>query len=539
MLRFAYLWSVFLSMPTVAQPPRLVVFVSVDALGSELWLRHAPAFTKGFHTLQTQGAYFPIATYDIAETVTGVGHATLATGAWPNRHGIVGNKVFNRSTNALEAVFADGAVNRLGTDASAQPSSTPAKPEDLSPRNLLAETLSDVVVRSRHGKSISISGKARAAIALGGHLGKAFWYDEKTGEFTSSSFYGAVLPAWIQKLNGEGLSAKTAASPWALSRKPETYFGLDEKPGESDWYGLKTIFPHPLNGSMPNRFSALSVAPAMNDVLIEAAQRALQAEALGQDETPDLLSLSLSPLDRTFHLYGPSSWEIQDHLLRLDASLGRLIALAEKAAGGKQHLLVVLSADHGGADIPEAWAALGLPASRVRPTEVLEKLNQFLNAKFHAEKLAAAMEEIDVYLDIKKISEKKLDLKMVRHEAAEFLKTQDSFQMASSQDELGDVADETLQHILKHSFHRVGSGDVLVVPKAFSVITDEPQGTAHGSPWSYDANVPVFFYGAGLQSGTHLNHIQPIDLAPTISAMLEMAPPAMSEGRVLTEIFAR
>jgi hypothetical protein len=316
--------------------------------------------------------------------------------------------------------------------------------------------------------------------------------------------------------------------------------GDDERPFESDWYGLGRTFPHPLNGGLPSpgqqSYSALASSPMMNEVLVEFARAALEGEQLGKDEVPDLLSVSFSPLDRTYHLYGPTSWEMQDHLLRLDKALGELIAAAEKAAGGKQNLLVVLSADHGGANIPEEWAAQGLDGVRVSPVLLQKALNEDLENRFGAPNLVAAIEEVDVYLDWKALEPKKLELAAVRRAAAQWLSKQPDLQLAISRDDL-DARGELfgLAQKLRHHFHPDRGGDVLMVLKPFHVLESEPRGTSHGAPWAYDAEVPLFFFGRGVKSGLFAAKPLTVDVAATTAALMEMGAPAMCEGEVLDD----
>ena len=340
-------------------------------------MRSRPKFKAGLQTLVRDGATFPTARYDYAETVTAAGHTTLATGANPSRHGVNSNKILNRTTGKLERIFADS--NHPVLEA-------PLSSDDVSPVNLLAETLSDrlrLSTQSR-GKSISIGGKARSAIALGGHLGEAWWFSEEVGKFVTGTYYRKEFPAWVKAFNDKKLPDTYFAKEWALAEPVKEYIGDDDRTGESDWYALGKKFPHPLTGGLaqagPQSYSALASSPMFNEIQVAFAKAAIDAEGLGKDDIPDLLSISFSALDRTYHLWGPYSWEMQDHVMRLDKAIGELITAAEKAAGGRANLLVVLSADHGGANIPEQWAALGVDGVRVSPT-TLEKALVFLDDK--------------------------------------------------------------------------------------------------------------------------------------------------------------
>lgn len=515
-----------------AKPPKLTVFVSVDSFGSDLMLRNRGKFKSGFAKLINEGAMYPTSKYEIAECVTGIGHTSMVTGTWPHRHGVVGNKMFNRATGKLEAVFADPQHPVLDA---------PAAIEDVSPQNLLAETLSDRLRlhTGMRGKTVAIAGKGRSAVAMAGRLGDAYWFHESVGKFVTGTWYKKEFPTWVKTFNDKKTPDGYHQKRWELMGNAKDYLGTDDRPFESDWYGLGKTFPHQLTGGLPSpgpqSYSALACSPMMDEVMVEFAKAAIDGEQLGKDDIPDVLFVSFSPLDRTYHLYGPTSWEMQDHLMRLDKALADLIAAAERAAGGKGNVLVVLTGDHGGANIPEEWASQGIEGLRVPPAGIQKILNDELEKKFGVANLVLAIEEIDVYLDWKAIEAKKLDLLAVRRFAASVLVKQPELQTAISRDDLENAEAFTLGRVLRNSYHPDRSGDVMMIMKPFKVLEGEKAGTSHGTPWSYDSEVPLFLYGKTVKPGIYTQYTSPIDLAPTVSAILEMGSPAMNEGRALSE----
>ncbi len=522
------------SFPALAKPPRLTLFITVDALGSDVLLRNRPRLKGGLAQILSQGAYFPYARYGYAEAVTASGHATLATGANPWRHGIVSNRVVNRSSGKDEAILADPGHPLL----EAPPSSA-----DVSPENLLAETLSDRlrVATQGRGKSVAIAGKPRASITMAGRLGQAWWFNEPVGKFVTGTYYLKEFPAWMKAFNDKKLPESYFQKEWVLAAPAREYVGDDDRPFESDWHGLKRTFPHPLTGGLPSpgpqSAAAFASSPYFNDVLVQLAKAAIAGEGLGKDDIPDLLSIGFSAIDRIYHLYGPYSWEMQDALIRLDRSLTELISAAEKAAGGRANLLVVLTADHGGAAIPEEWAAMGLPSARVHPNLFVQGLTKELAAKFGgANDLVLGIEECDVYLNNKVLTDKKIDAPAVRRAAVQWLQRQPQVAYAVSRDEINGLDTSAgLLRALRLGFHPDRSGDVLFLLKPFQVQTEEATGTNHGTPYSYDAQVPVVFMGKGVKPGTYRSEIDPVDVAPTAAAVLEIGSPASAEGKVRSE----
>lgn len=515
-----------------AKPPKLTVFITVDSMSTDVLMRMRPRLKSGLSQLMTQGAVFPNARYEYAEAVTASGHATLSTGTNPWRHGIVSNRIVNRQTGKQEAVLADPSHPVL---------EAPPSGDDVSPQNLIAETLSDKlrVGTQGRGKAIAIAGKSRAAIALAGRLGQAWWFHEGVAKFVTGTWYTKEFPAWVKTFNNKRVTDAYFGKDWALSAPATEYVGADDRPYESDWYAMGRTFPHKLTGGLPapgpQYQSALSCSPVMNDVIVQFAKAAIEAEALGKDDVPDLLSVSFSATDRIYHLYGPYSWEVQDGFLRLDKAIGELVAAAEKAAG-KGNVLFVVAADHGGAAIAEEWAEAGLPASRINPQTLEAGLAKELQAKFGAADLVVDSEELDIYLNHNAMQTRKLDPVAVRRAAAAWLSAHPDIELAIASDDLSTQNDKLgFVRTLRLGYFPGRSGDVLFVPKQWKVITDETAGTNHGTPYSYDAQIPVILSGKGVRPGVYAQQISAVDVAPTIATVMEMGSPAMSEGRPLSE----
>jgi len=517
------------AIPAHARPPRLAVVVAVDSMGSDVFQRMLPRFRGGFRTLAEQGAYFPDARYEHAETVTSAGHATLSTGTSPWRHGITSNKLYDRASGKRVTVMWDPAVPLLDA---------PAGKDDTTPARIEAETLADRLVTATQGrgKAVAVSGKSRAALALAGRLGEAWWFHEGTGRFVTSAWYRKETPAWVQAFNDAAPADRGLGKPWTLSAPPAEYAGLDDRPYESDGWGLGRTFPHPVSRlAEGNAYTALACTPASSELVTDFAVRALSEAKLGKDDVPDLLLVSYSGVDRAYHLYGPYSWEMQDHLLRLDALLAGLFAAAEKAAG-KGNVVVALTADHGGAAIPEEWAEAGLPGVRVSPATYERGLSQALEATFGAPGLVLGLEELDLFLDRRVISARGLDAVAVRRAAAAWLNAQPDVQLAVAEDDLPTAPDtQGLFPALRKTHFPGRSGDVLVVLKPWRVLDDQASGASHGSPWLYDAQVPLLLWGPGITPGIHPETVHPTDVAPTLSTLLEVGAPASAEGHPLSQ----
>lgn len=534
MIRALLLVTALAALPASARPPRLTLLISVDALGSDVLLRNRPRLQGGLGQLLSAGAFYPYARYGYAECRTAPGHATLSTGANPWRHGVIDNRWVDRATGKPVNVFADAAHPVL---------EVPLTPgQDASPANLMVETLADRlrVATQERGKAVAVSLKARAAIALAGRLGQAWWFDDGVGKFVTGTWYTKEFPAWVKALNARKLPESYFGKKWELSRPRAEYVGEDDRPFEANAYGLGRTFPHPLDGGLPSPgrvfYQAFGVSPDSHDVLVEAAKAALAGEGLGRDEVPDLLSVSFSGTDLVFHEFGPYSWEMQDSVLRLDKALGELIAAAERAAGGRANLVIALVADHGGAAMPEQWAAQGLPAQRVSPVALAQALTQALRGQFGGD-VTATLEELDVYLSGRSLEGGKVDGAAVRRAAAAWLAKHPAVLAAVARDDLF-TAPDVAGHLapLRKGYYPERSGDVLFMVKPFHMLYTDTEGASHGTPYAYDSQVPVVFAGRGVKPGVYLGEVDPVDVAPTLAALMEMGMPAAAEGRPRAEV---
>ncbi|HVG62281.1 MAG TPA: alkaline phosphatase family protein [Hyalangium sp.] len=536
MVRPLALALVLFTLPALAKPPRLALFITVDALGTDVLLRTRPKFKSGMRQLLDGGAFYPNGRFDYAKPRTAPGHATLATGADPWRHGIVDNQVVDRATGQKLSIFKDETHPVLEVPLSV------ATGGDTSPMNLMAETLGDRLRMSSRGRAkvVALSGKGRSSIALAGRLGQAYWFDETVGKFVTGTWYTKEFPAWLKAFNGRALADGYVSQEWVPLLPRTEYLGEDERPYEADEAGLGRAFPHPLSGGLqapgPRSYAALAASPLSNDLLVQAAKAAMEGEAMGKDDVPDLLAVSFSGTDRAFHMYGPYSWEMQDALYRLDRQVAELVAAAERAAGGRSNLVIVLTADHGGAAVPEHWASEGVPARRLNPKELAQGLSQALKARFPQAEITVTQEESDTYLGGKAFEDGKTDGAAIRRAAADWLSKQPGIALAVARDDLYTAPDlGGLLSPVRRGYYPGRSGDVLIVPQAFHVISKEAVGTNHGTPYSYDQQIPIVFAGKGVKAGTYQQEINAMDVAPTLAAMLELGAPASAEGRARTE----
>ncbi|GLH68452.1 alkaline phosphatase family protein [Geothrix edaphica] len=505
-----------------AERPRLVVVISVDQLSAELMQTYGPELTGGLARLRREGVSFTEAYHDHGFTETGPGHSVLLSGRFPTHTGIVENRWYERATHRLVYCVEDAGARAL--HAPGQASSSNAR--------FLGDGLGDwLQAQVPGGRAFAVSGKDRAAILMAGRRPTgAFWFTGAAG-FTSSSTYAARLPEWLVRFDG-GLRDRFATQSWLWAKAPATPEGRVATwtfPGQVIRNGaLPRLIQGagmPLDKTFETRFRK---SPFLDEVTLEAAEALLEGEQLGRGPATDLLAVSFSATDYIGHSYGTLGTEMRDQIHRLDRTVGRLL---DDIRRRDPRAWVVLSADHGGMDLPEALADSGFPASRIHPPQFLNELRADLKATFkvEADLLFESPEPNSLYLQEAALKAAALDRKAVLARIQTWLRARPEVADAFTAEELlatdpaaaGSPRDSSLRVLLRRSFRPERSGDILVAFKPWTVFgvppTDWPTG--HGTPYAYDRRVPLIFWGPW-KGGERPEPVRTVDLAPTLAREL-------------------
>ena len=538
-----------------AQPPRLILQITVDALRGDLPGRYAHLFGDGgFRYLMDQGVYYTNAHYQHANTETIVGHVSLATGTVPAAHGMVGNVWFDREDGRLVYNIEDPEHHLLtaGADVDRKteidPTQRAAKVDGRSPATILSSTFSDELAVHTNGKSkiFAVSVKDRGAVSLAGHAGKAFWFSKASGGFVTSSYYYDQYPEWVKAWNAGKPAQAYADKSWELTHDSSRYlFGdSDDREYETDFPGFGRTFPHAYGAADDKYFTTrLTLSPAGDALTLDFARTLIESERLGQDAVPDYLAVSFSSTDYVGHVFGASSLESEDNLARLDRTLAELFAYVDEKVG-LDKTLIVLSADHGQPEVPGHLHELGIGDSHYFDTDALDKAPAIaaLKAQFGlGAGLIEAYNQPYLYLNRDLIREKGLDQAEVETAVAEELIKFDGVAAAISSTALrtANLPDTLLMRAILRNFHPKRSGDIYVVFEPNVFINDFDGLTVastHGSPWRYDTFVPVMFAGAGLKPRTVSRPITPYDVATTLANYLGVKPPSGAIGNPLIEV---
>ena len=536
--------------------PRFVLEIVVDQLRGDM-----PAMvldrcsSGGFRYLIEKGVWYKNAHHPHANTETIVGHVTLSTGAYPSRHGMVGNVWFDAEKGRLVYNIEDpdyaatGGVGARDMDAEVDPSQV-AKTEGRSPHTIITTTFSDELglFYGDKAKIFAVSGKDRGAVSMAGHIGKAFWYTTKDGGFASSTYYYEAFPKWVEAWNARKKADAYYGKRWELSGDPATYrFGAqDNRPYENpaDLGGFGRVFPHPY-GKKDNKYyyTLLMASPVVDELTVDFAKELIKNESLGKDDVPDYLAVSLSSTDYVGHTFGPASLESEENLIRLDRTLADLLAFVDDVVG-LEHTLIVLSADHGAPEAPEYMAVKGINAGRINlDTLDYAELDQELKKRFGIGKEVIKLTfHPYVYLDHALIEKKGLDIAKVSRLVARKLIEFDGIGYAIPSTDLaaGRLPDAApIARQVLRNFSPKRSGDIYIIyePHWCATGTGDVALLNHGSPWVYDTYVPIIFSGWNITAKKISRHVQTVDIAPTLALFLETKLPSGSVGKPLKEVF--
>jgi predicted AlkP superfamily pyrophosphatase or phosphodiesterase len=501
---------------TEAPDIRLVLLIAVDQFRFDYLTRFRRDYTAGIKRLLTDGAVFTNANLEHYPTVTAVGHATMLTGATPAASGIIGNDWFDRDTGANVTSVSDPTVKPVGSPTGAA----------ASPRRLLVSTVGDELKMSSVApkeapdapRVFGVSLKDRSAILpVGRGADAAYWWDTKTGSFVSSTYYFADVPEWVRTFNDRKSADTHAGAAWTALSTPS--IALKELPKE--------------RGAA--LYDAVYGSPFGNEILFAFADQLLVHEQLGQRNTTDLLSVSFSSNDSVGHTHGPDSPQVRDIAVRTDRTIGQLLARVDKLVG-LQHTLVAFTTDHGVAPVPESLQRLSLPGGRLTSKELFDPIQLALAARFGEGKWILGTAGSSPYLNHALMEKLQLDPSEVRRVAADAAAKIPRVARVYTRDQLlrGQVPSDRIGNRVVRSYNAQRSGDLEIILEPYWM--RQATGTTHGTPYSYDAHIPLILMGRRIKAGEYSQAAALNDLAPTISTLLRVEIPAASSGRVLTEV---
>lgn len=513
-----------------SERPRLAVLIVVDQMRPDYLTRFDSLYSGGVARLQREGFVFLNALHNHANSETGIGHATLATGCYPSNHGIVGNDWYENGGTQRRYCFEDSAVSITENPHKA----------GRSPVNLRRGALADWLRRDNPlCKSFAIAIKDRAAIPMAGFSSNgAYWYDAGSGLYVTSVYYSPIYSEWVKAFRQSRPADDYCLGEWDRILPAAAYAlaGPDSVAAEGD--GVHVTFPHffvPGPHDEPDEYyDNVLTTPFADHMTLRLARVLVAGDSLGIDDNVDLLAIGCSAADYIGHDYGPDSHEIMDYYLRLDRYLGEFFTYLDSTVGVGRYV-VALTSDHGAARLPELQRASGIDAGRVssdsfkvQVAAACERAAQGLGLKQKVVQRVAR----GVYLNYSEAEQRGISRAVLQQAIADSLRgiwfVADAYTEAEMTASGGRPRAYLAQ--FRNNYFPGRSPEIAVRLRENYFLSSDQQGTTHGSCYGYDCIVPMGFWGAGVKAGQSSEQIETVDLAPTLAELIGLIAPDDLDG---------
>lgn len=521
---------------TTVPRPKLVVGIMVDQMRWDYLYRFYERYgNNGFKRMLNEGFSCENAYINYVPSVTGIGHSTVYTGSVPAIHGITGNDWIIQATGKSMYCSEDSSVKTVGSNT-----------EDvgkMSPKNLLVTSMTDELrlATNFRSKVIALASKDRGAILPGGHTANAaYWYDAKSGNWVTSTYYMNELPAWLTRFNEQRLPEKYLKQDWNTLYPIETYIqsSKDNAPYEGKFPGTESpTFPVKTSEMLSRGPGLLTSTPYGSTVTLELAKAAIDNEKLGEDAVTDFLAISVSSPDYIGHQFGPNSVEVEDTYLRLDRDLAALFNHLDTKVG-KGNYTVFLTADHAVQHNAGFMNDNKINAGVFQSSAILKQLNAQLESEFKVKDIALSFSNYAVSFNNAVIAGNKLDEKALKNSTIEFLKKQEGVAFVI---DIANARNSTIPEIYKekiiNGYHPERSGVIQIVlePAWYSGSSARATGATHGTMNPADTHIPMVFMGWGIKQGKTNKPYNMTDIAPTITGLLRIQEPNGNIGKAVVE----
>lgn len=513
--------------------PRLVIGIVVEQLKYDQLEKFRDKLGEnGIKRLMNEGTYFKNASFEYMLTQSAPGHATIATGAEPSFHGITSDNWYVPLKNELINCTKDLEVNPVGGS---------YESGLHSPVNLQASTFSDELsmASNRKSKVFSVGISEKSAIFSGGHSANAaYWFDNTTGTWMTSSYYISQLPPWVNDFNSMRYADIYLNSTWGLSRPASDYGDcLPDSNKYEAGFNKINYFPYDLKKlRSKGTYSLIRETPFANTLTTDFAVKLMENEKLGMGDATDYISICYSATDNIGHRFGPSSVEMGDAIFRLDNEIKTLLDyLNEKI--GKRNILIYFTAAHGISEIPSVLETNHIPSGYFNQNQALQLLRSYLNAVYGEGDWVKGYSERQVFLNRTLIEDARLSLDEVQKKVARFLVQFKGVSAAYpySAFEANDFGNGNLKRII-NNFNPQRSGDVIVTLNPGWVEKEGEQVTNHNSAYEYDSHIPLIWYGWTVNRSMVTRKVNMTDIAATLSSLCRIPYPNACTGEPMFEL---
>jgi len=522
--------------------PTLVIGIVIEQFRYDYLDKYWDLFSEGgFKKLINEGTFYKNASYDFFLTQSAPAHATLATGTDPSHHGIVADNWYVPLREEIIYCTADNSVNPVGGSFERGLHSSV---------NMLSSTFGDELKLATGGRAkvFGLGMRENSAILASGHSADAaYWYDNVTGTWMTSTHYLDSLPDWLNDFNAMKLPDTYLDGIWNTVLDISKYnICLPDTNKYEMGINGRSVFPYDLKKMSSSSvlgfinkkrdYSFIEKVPASDTYTADMAIRLIEEEGLGSDEITDFMSVTFSATDNIGHNFGPTSVEMADAIIRLDRDLEHFVSYINEKLG-KKNVLLYLTSAHGLAEIPAVLSDKKIPAGYFKHNQAITLLKSYLNVIYGQGNWVKGYYEKQVYLNRILIEDSGLKLSDFQVTASRFLTQFTGVSTAVPGTVLSDN-EFTRGHYarMRNSFDPLRSGDIIINLKP-AWVENDLRVTNHNSVYEYDSHVPLVWYGWTVNRSSITRRVSMRDLAATLSALCKVPFPNACTGEPLTELF--
>ncbi|MGL5684098.1 MAG: alkaline phosphatase family protein [Marinifilaceae bacterium] len=501
------------------QSPKAVIVITVNQFYPE-WMQQFSEYAShgGFKRLNA-GTKIN-ADYNYYFLQRGVDQASLLTGSYPSKHGIAQLGGYSYLQRKCVDDFIDTRYTTLSGDQTS---------DGVSPKALQLITLGGAMkMQNSFSKAYSIAtNKEEALLSAGAGSNNAIWLDEDTGNWTSSSFYGDNVDMWLKSYNSKQNRDSILRMGWmpmAAESQKSGSIRIVGKLANTDYffYDLQKAQKN------YNTYRVLKATPHVNTMTLNLAKHLIKEQAIGKDNDPDLLTISLSSLDymnRDFVIGAP---EFRDLVVRMDRDLNHFLSFLDNEIGKDNYTLLFTYAQPREL-LPEDLQPMRMPSDYFSMFKAMALLKSYLNLIYGEGDWIAHYNAAQIYLNRELIASRKISLGDIQSQIAQFLNDFEGIDRVITSTSLIETGvTGTTENKVRNSFYRKKSGDIFVCMSPYWAFENN-HNIPNQQEYSRRNIVPLYVIGHA-HNRFSAKKCKVTDIMPTLCDLLNISTPYQAEG---------